>query len=101
MAVGHVRSLGFSSIREEDIEIIKLINPTAVEARKTAVRRRSKYASMGPHHVWHMDGWHKFIMFGFVVHSIIDGFSRHNMGCGCSDNNDADTVLDNFKAAVH
>ena len=72
MAVGHVRSLGFSSIREEDIEIIKLIDPTAVEARKTAVRRRGKYFSMGLHHVWHMDGWHKFIMFGFVVHSIID-----------------------------
>ena len=23
------------------------------------------------------------------------------MGCGCSDNDDADTVLDNFKTAVH
>lgn len=40
------------------------------------------------------------IIFGFVVHAIIDGFSRHIMDCVCSDNNDADTVLDNFKAAV-
>ena len=48
-----------------------------------------------------MDEWHKLIMFGFVVHAIINGVSRHIMGCVCSDNNDADTVLDNFKTAVH
>jgi hypothetical protein len=59
MALGHVRSLGFSSLREDVRETIKLIYPDAVEARKRAVRPRGLYVTKGPHHVWHIIGWHK------------------------------------------
>ena len=50
-----------------------MIDPVTVEARKRAVRPRGK----GPHHVWHMDGWHKLILFGIVLHGIVDGFLQH------------------------
>ena len=42
MALGHIRSLGFSSLREEVREVMKLIDPAAVEARKNAARPRGK-----------------------------------------------------------
>ena len=48
-----------------------------------------------------MDGCHKLVKFGIVVHGIIDGFSRLLVALVGSDNNTSETVLRMFKTAVH
>ena len=41
----------------------------------TAISRR-RYEVSGPNKLWHMDGHHKLIRWGAVIHGIIDGFDR-------------------------
>ncbi len=48
-----------------------------------------------------MDGCHKLVKFGIVVHGIIDGFSRFLVALLGSDNNTSETVLNMYKTAVH
>jgi len=48
----------------------------------------------------HVDGNHKLIRWGFVVHAGIDGFSRKIMYIKCSNNNKATTVVSLFIEAV-
>ncbi len=38
---------------------------------------RRDYEVPRPHALWHMDGHHKLIRWGIVVHGIVDGYSRH------------------------
>ena len=54
----------------------------------------------GPNYLWHIDGNHKMIKYGLVVHGGIDGFSRLVTYLKCSNNNRADTVLDAFDEAT-
>jgi hypothetical protein len=68
--------------------------------KQTARIQRRVYNVAGPHHLWHIDGWHKLIDYHFVVHAGIDGFSRTVTFLHCSDNNRAATVLEQFKVAV-
>jgi hypothetical protein len=67
--------------------------------KRTTVERRV-YAAIAPHNVWHIDGHHKLIKFGLVVHSGIDGFTHLVTFLHCSNNNRAATVKDLFVAAV-
>lgn len=39
-------------------------------------RVRGNYMSKGPNRCWHMDGHHKLIAWGIVIHGFIDGFCR-------------------------
>lgn len=45
-----------------------LRNHTAIDRREYKVPR--------PHALWHMDGHHKLIRWGIVIHGIVDGYSR-------------------------
>ena len=53
-----------------------------------------------PNSLWHIDGHHSLIQWGFVVHGCIDGFSRMITFLRCSTNNRADTVMSAFQRAV-
>ncbi|KAJ6596615.1 hypothetical protein B0H10DRAFT_1648280, partial [Mycena sp. CBHHK59/15] len=35
-----------------------------------------EYTSPRPNSTWHMDGHHKLIKWGIVIHGIIDGYNR-------------------------
>lgn len=58
--------------------------------------RRRVYGSPFPHHCWHIDGNHRLIRWGLVVHCAIDGFSRACTFIKCSNNNRAHTVFQHF-----
>jgi hypothetical protein len=42
---------------------------------RTTIRRR-KYTVARPNALWHMDGHHKLILWGIVIHGFVDGYSR-------------------------
>ena len=62
---------------------------------------RRHYSVPGPNSLWHLDGNHKLIRWGFVIHGCVDGYSRRLMFLKCSTNNRATTVLELFISAVH
>ncbi|KAK7030025.1 Integrase catalytic domain-containing protein [Favolaschia claudopus] len=68
--------------------------------RKQKIVRRT-YESTRPNSVWHMDGHHKLINWGIVIHGIIDGYDRLIVGLRGSTNNRASTVLQLFLRAVN
>jgi hypothetical protein len=37
---------------------------------------RRDYRVSRPHAIWHLDGHHKLILWGIVIHGFIDGYSR-------------------------
>lgn len=67
---------------------------------KRSVLHVADYNVGGPNHLWHLDGYHKLIKWGFVIHGCIDGFSRSIVFLRCSNNNLSSTVLKNFGDAV-
>ena len=53
-----------------------------------------------PNYIWHIDGNHKLIRWGLVLHNAIDGFSCLIVFGKLSDNNRAETVHQLFLKAV-
>ncbi|KAJ6543010.1 hypothetical protein B0H19DRAFT_880994, partial [Mycena capillaripes] len=41
--------------------------------RQRRVIKRQDYKVARPHALWHIDGHHKLILWGIVIHGIIDG----------------------------
>jgi hypothetical protein len=54
---------------------------------------RVNYWVPHPNAVWHIDGHHKLIKWGFVIHGAIEGYSRRIMFLKVAANNYASTVL--------
>ena len=59
-----------------------------------------QYSVPGPLSHWHLDGNHKLIRWGFVIHGCVDCYSRRLVFLKCSTNNKAETVLQLFVKAV-
>ena len=94
---GYLRGKGLNVSRSCVRDLFQEIDPEGVQLRKRKCIKRRVYHTEGIHHVWHMDGWHKLIKYGFVVHAAIDGRSRFIVFMRCSDNNESGTVLENFR----
>ena len=73
----HVATTGFYVPRQQLRESIHRVDPEGVEERSRKPIKRKVYYSNGPHHDWHMDGNHKLIRWGMVIHGCIDGCSRN------------------------
>ncbi|KAJ7718288.1 hypothetical protein B0H16DRAFT_1279558, partial [Mycena metata] len=41
--------------------------------RQRHIIKRQDYRVARPHAIWHVDGHHKLILWGFVIHGFIDG----------------------------
>ena len=61
---------------------------------------RRAYSVPGPNSLWHIDGHHSLVNWGFVIHGAIDGFSRCIVFLKCSTNNTSETVGDLFPSAT-
>ncbi|KAF8546217.1 hypothetical protein OG21DRAFT_1427723, partial [Imleria badia] len=44
--------------------------------RNQQVKQRRKYRVKRPNALWHLDGHHKLIRWGIIIHGVIDGFCR-------------------------
>lgn len=100
MVIGCLRSNGIHVPRHRVREFICVQDPIAVLQRWTIATTRRKYSIPGPNALWHIDGLHKLIQWGFVVHGCIDRFSRMITYLKCATNNKASTVLNNFIEAT-
>nr|XP_058962207.1 uncharacterized protein LOC131789152 [Pocillopora verrucosa] len=61
---------------------------------------RRQYSVPWPNSLWHLDGHHSLIRWGFVIHGCMDGFSRRVVFLRCSNNNLSQTVLELFLKAI-
>ena len=86
MTSGYLRSLGFRVQQD----------PSNVRLRWAVVVSRRTYSVPGPNSLWHLDGHHSLVNWGFVIHGAIDGFSRLIVYLRCSTNNKSNTVKNLF-----
>ena len=57
-------------------ESIDQVDPLGTALRNYTTIRRHIYQVSHPNALWHLDGHHKLIWWGFVIHGIIDGYCR-------------------------
>ena len=99
---GHLLSKGIKVTWQKVRDTLLEVDPQGIlnrsMRRPIIVRRR--YSVPGTLALWHIDGNHKLIRWGFVIHGGIDGFSRKIMYLHSSTNNRADTVFRLFLKAT-
>ncbi|XP_045182555.2 uncharacterized protein LOC123541208 [Mercenaria mercenaria] len=76
MVQGMLRAEGTHVQRHRIAESLIRVNDVAVAMRWCTSIRRRVYQVSGPNALWHIDGNHKLIRWGFVIHGGIDGYSR-------------------------
>ncbi|KAF5309236.1 hypothetical protein D9619_012711 [Psilocybe cf. subviscida] len=95
---------GYSLISDADLDLLvkqyhnKLGH--GIKQSRLQKKARQKYRVPRPNALWHIDGHHKLIHWGIVIHGIADGYSRTVTGLRASTNNSADTVLNMFIEAI-
>ena len=96
MVIDILRSREIHVPRHRVRDIIRRIDPINTALRWRAMHPRYQYDVPGPNALWHIDGLHRLIRWGFVVHGGIDGFSRLVVFLKCATNNRAETVISSF-----
>ena len=100
MVRGHLRSMGINVQRERIRASISRVDPINCRLRwATAVSRRA-YSVPGPNSLWHINGHHSLITWGFIINGCIDGYSYLICFLKCSTNNRKETVEDLFLQSV-
>ena len=75
-AIGHLRSLGYSIQRSRVEESLRRIDGLGRVLRRHQQIVHREYRVPRSNFLWHIDGHHKLIAWGIVIHGIIDGFCR-------------------------
>ena len=100
---GHLTSKGVKVTWERVRATLWKVDPEGILNRslhRPLIQRR-QYCVPGCLALWHIDGNHKLIRWGFVIHGYIDGFSRKITYFHCNINNRAQTVRELFISAVY
>lgn len=100
MIQGMLTGMGHFLQRYRIRESLQRIDPLSCLLRRHQPISRRKYSVPGPNSLWHIDGHHSLVRWGFVIHGGVDGFSRLIVYLYCSTNNRADTVLELFRRAT-
>jgi hypothetical protein len=96
---GHLRAIGVKVTRDRVRSVLRILDQeNAIDRRPNRLVRRV-YKVKGPNYLWHIDGFHKLIHYGIVIHGCIDGFSRKLLYLGAANNNRAETPLQFFEGA--
>ena len=100
MVQGFLKSPGFRLQRRRVRASISRVDPHNSRIRWAIVVSRRAYSVQGPNSLWHIDGHHSLVNWGFVIHGGIDGFSRLIVYLHCSNNNRKETVTHLFRSAT-
>ncbi|KAK6983899.1 hypothetical protein R3P38DRAFT_3333454 [Favolaschia claudopus] len=98
--IGFLRCHGVRVQKRRVFSSVRRVDGIGRILRQRRIIERGKYQVSWPHALWHIDGHHKLILWGIVIHGIVDGYSRTITGLRASTNNRASTVLDVFLEAV-
>jgi hypothetical protein len=74
--IGFLRRHGLRVQKRRVYSSVRRVDGLGRVLRQRKIIRRGKYEVARPHALWHVDGHHKLILWGFVIHGFIDGFSR-------------------------
>jgi AraC-like DNA-binding protein len=74
--VGHLRNQGLRIQRRRVIKALRHVDGLGRRLRVRKALRRRKYHVRHPNAMWHLDGHHKMIRWGIVIHGMIDGYCR-------------------------
>ena len=97
---GYFRAMGYTVQRRRIRESLNRVDPRNTALRWGALVSRGVYFVPWPNSLWHLDGHHSLIRWGFVIHGCIDGYSRRINFVHFSTNNLSSTVLSLFESAV-
>lgn len=92
MIKGLLAADGFRASKDRIHATLQLIDPVGCAIRRAGLIIRRKYQVSGLNALWHIDGNHKLICWGFVIHGCIDGNTRFMIYLKCRTNNYAVTV---------
>ena len=73
---GYLRSVGIRVQKRRILGSLKRVDCIGRFIRWRTVIRRRRYCSSRPNALWHCNGHHKLIKYGFVIHRFIDGNCR-------------------------
>jgi hypothetical protein len=74
--IGFLRHRGFRVQRERVRLALRRVDGLGQELRRRVTIQRRKYHVPRPNYLWHLDGHHKLIWWGIVIHGLIDGYCR-------------------------
>jgi hypothetical protein len=74
--IGFLRSHCLRVQKRRVIGSVRRVDGIGSVLRNRATIRRCKYTIARPNALWHMDGHHKLILWGIVIHGFVDGYSR-------------------------
>lgn len=74
--VGFLRKHGLRVQKRRVHQSIRRVDGLGSTLRQRAAIRHRKYTSPRPNALWHCDGHHKLIHYGFVIHGFVDGYCR-------------------------
>ncbi|KAN0086288.1 hypothetical protein V8E55_007425 [Tylopilus felleus] len=75
-AMGHLRAQGHRVQYRRVLQSLRRVDRIGQVLRNRQLKRRHKYYIKRPNALWHIDGHHKLIRWGIVIHGMIDGFCR-------------------------
>ncbi|KAJ6466901.1 hypothetical protein C8R45DRAFT_838720 [Mycena sanguinolenta] len=74
--IGFLRTKGHRIQRRRIFASVHRVDRLGRTLRRRATIPCTRYRVSRPNAVWHLDGHHKLILWGFVIHGIVDGYSR-------------------------
>ena len=79
--LGHLRRQGIRVQRKQIWQLLRRVDRLGQHLRERRVIQRRVYRVKRSNALWHIDGHHKLIRWGFVIHGIIDGYvEQHVLG---------------------
>lgn len=74
--ISYLRRKNIRVQRRRITESLKRVDRLGTRLREHKAIKRRRYKTKRPNTMWHVDGHHKLIRWGFVIHGFIDGYCR-------------------------
>jgi hypothetical protein len=76
--MGHARAYGLHVQRDRLSDSLNRVNRLGQGMRQQVGKKkeRKSYHVPRPNSLWHIDGHHKLILWGIVIHGVVDGYTR-------------------------
>jgi hypothetical protein len=74
--IGFLRCQGLRVQKERARQALRRVDGLGQELRRRKTIQHRKYKVPRPNYLWHLDGHHKLIMWGIIIHGLIDGYCR-------------------------